>query len=55
MGGLLAPSDQFLAGTSERNVVRFEMDPADETLVVEYVGEEGQTLEAIRLPDGEFV
>ena len=55
MGGLLAPSDQFLAGTSERNVVRFEMDPADETLVVEYVGEEGQTLEAIRLPDVEFV
>ncbi len=52
MGGLLEPSDQFLAGTAERNVVRFEMDPAEETVVVEYVGEEGQTLEAIRLPDG---
>jgi len=55
MGGMLEPTDQFLAGTAERNVVRFEMDPADETVVVEYVGEEGQTLEAIRLPDGEFV
>jgi alkaline phosphatase D len=50
MGDLFVESDQFLLGVSARNTTRFTADPLTETLLVEYVGEDGTILDSMELP-----
>ena len=50
IGDLLLETDQFLLGISARNTTRITADPLTETLFVEFVGEDGITLESMTLP-----
>jgi alkaline phosphatase D len=53
MGDLLVPTEQFIGGLQGRNYARFTADPDLETLLVEYIGEEGELLGAFTLPPTE--
>jgi phosphodiesterase/alkaline phosphatase D-like protein len=50
MGDLLVPNEQFIGGLQGRNYTRFTADPDLETLLVEYIGEDGGLLGAFTLP-----
>ncbi len=50
IGDLMIETDQFLLGLSARNTTRFTADPLDETLLVEFIGEDGSVLKSMVLP-----
>jgi alkaline phosphatase D len=51
IAGLMAPNPQFPVGVSARNFTRLVADPHANTLHVEYIGETGEILASIVLPE----
>jgi hypothetical protein len=48
---LMAPNPQFPTGISAPNITRLVANPRNNTLSVEYLGEEGELLASIVLPE----